>query len=192
MMEHFIPLNLQLPHDLKGVFYKNTMDTYEGYWTSTPVYSPCINVLKLNGFTKDMESIYRFASDSMTMFELSNKEMKCYDIELNILTYTKVDEHKDDVNTNLNRTRVFHLLDGCDVSIFLNNVETILKPGEWLEFDCTQSHSASVITTDKLVSSKALIYNFIPTEQHNPIELLKYSMIPYLYYTNHKDIYYEL
>ena len=64
-----------------------------------------------------------------------------------------------------------------------------MKPGECLEFDCTQSHSASVITTDKLASSRALIYDFIPTEQHNPIELLKYSMIPYLYYTNHKDIY---
>ena len=26
MMEHFTPLNLQLPHDLKGVFYKNTVN----------------------------------------------------------------------------------------------------------------------------------------------------------------------
>ena len=75
-MEHFTPLNLELPHDLKGVFYKNTMDTYEGYWTSTPVYSPCINVLKLNGFTKDMESIYRFASDSVNNPALKGEACK--------------------------------------------------------------------------------------------------------------------
>lgn len=166
--------------NFKNIFYPNTIDKYDGEWSSCFFYGRNLFSLEIS---KSMYFRY-YKSILLDINDYNNnpdREFIIAGVELNYMLDCTCHPHIDNVNYDERRRRVIYHSKGNSLHIKIDGKEHTLSPGDFIYLDCTKMHSAHCEGECFFI-----LIDLLPKESSN-IDILKYLMAPMLYYMGKQD-----